>query len=90
MRIRHLSFLLSAAVLLLICGQPVMAQTGKLVVHATPPQAYIYVDGAPIVDAKVTMFVLRRESIKSICITTAISLNPAMLRSRRIRPRFSV
>ena len=52
MRIRHLSFLLSAAVLLLICGQPVMAQTGKLVVHATPPQAYIYVDGEPIVDAK--------------------------------------
>ncbi|MGD0227657.1 MAG: OmpA family protein [Terriglobia bacterium] len=52
MRVRQSSFLLSAAVLLLVCGQPAMAQTGKLIVHATPPEAHIYADGAPVVDAK--------------------------------------
>ncbi len=50
MRIRHFSFFLSAVVLLMICVQPVKAQTGKLAVHANPRQAYIYVDGAPVAD----------------------------------------
>jgi outer membrane protein OmpA-like peptidoglycan-associated protein len=52
MRIRQLSFLLSAAVLLLICAQPVMAQSGKLVVHVNPREAYIYADGKPMVEAR--------------------------------------
>ncbi len=52
MRIRQLSFLLSTAVLLLVCVQPVMAQRGKLVVHVNPPEAYIFADGNPVVDAR--------------------------------------
>ena len=42
---------LSMAVLLLFSVQPVMAQRGKLIVHATPRQAYIYADGQPVVDS---------------------------------------
>ena len=52
MRVRQFSYLLSSAILLLICVQPAMAQSGKLIVRANPPQAYIYVDGQPVVDAK--------------------------------------
>src|SRR5579872_1736954 len=53
MQIRHTSnFLLTIAVLLLTCVQPLMAQAGKLVVRAIPREAYIYVDGMPIVEAR--------------------------------------
>ena len=52
MRIRQLCFLLSSVALLLICVQPALAQGGKLIVRANPPEAYIYADGKPIVEAK--------------------------------------
>jgi outer membrane protein OmpA-like peptidoglycan-associated protein len=52
MRIRQLSFSLSMIVVLLICVQPVMAQTGKLVVHANPREAFIYADGKPVAEAR--------------------------------------
>ena len=45
-------FFLSMAVLLLICVQPVMAQTGKLVVRVVPREAYIYADGKPVMEAR--------------------------------------
>jgi len=45
-------FFLSMAVLLLICVQPVMAQTGKLVVRVVPREAYIYADGKPVIEAR--------------------------------------
>jgi len=51
MKIRHLSFLLSTAVLLLVCVQPVMAQRGKLIVRVSPRETYIYADGKPVVEA---------------------------------------
>ena len=52
MRVRQFGFLLSSVILLLIFVQPAMAQSGKLIVRSNPPQAYIYVDGQPVVDAK--------------------------------------
>jgi len=52
MRIRQLNFLLSAAVLLLIGVQPVLAQRGKLLVRVHPREAYIYADGKPVVEAR--------------------------------------
>ncbi|HMD84606.1 MAG TPA: OmpA family protein [Terriglobia bacterium] len=52
MRTRQFSFLLSTVVLLLVCVQPLMAQRGKLVIHVNPPEAYIFADGNPVVDAK--------------------------------------
>ncbi len=52
MRIRQFSFLLSSAVLLLICAQPVMAQRGKLIVRVNPREAFIYADGKPVVEAR--------------------------------------
>jgi outer membrane protein OmpA-like peptidoglycan-associated protein len=52
MRIRQFSFLLSTAVLLLICAQPVMAQRGKLIVRVNPREAYIFADGKPVVEAR--------------------------------------
>jgi outer membrane protein OmpA-like peptidoglycan-associated protein len=52
MRVRQLGyFLVATAALLLFSVQPLMAQTGKLVVHATPREAYIFADGKPFVDA---------------------------------------
>ena len=58
MRVRHFGFLLSVTVLLLTCMQPAKAQTGKLVVHANPREAYIYVDGEPIAETKGHWFVV--------------------------------
>jgi len=52
MRIRQISFLLSSVLLLLASVQPVQAQVGKLIVRAHPREAYIYVDGAAIVDSE--------------------------------------
>jgi outer membrane protein OmpA-like peptidoglycan-associated protein len=52
MRVRQLSFLLASAIVLLICAQPVMAQTGKLIVRVNPREAYIYADGKPVVEAR--------------------------------------
>lgn len=52
MRVRQFSFLLSAVVLLLTWAQPARSQSGKLIVRANPPQAYIYVDDQPVVDSK--------------------------------------
>jgi outer membrane protein OmpA-like peptidoglycan-associated protein len=51
MRVRPLSFLLSALVLLSACVQPVMAQRGKLIVRVSPKETYIYADGKPVVEA---------------------------------------
>jgi outer membrane protein OmpA-like peptidoglycan-associated protein len=52
MRVRHLSFsIMATAALLLFSVQPLMAQTGKLVVHATPREAYIFADGKPFIEA---------------------------------------
>ena len=45
-------FFASVAALLLICVQPVMAQSGKLKVHVNPREAYIYADGKPVVEAR--------------------------------------
>ena len=51
MRIRQLSFFLSAlAVLLLISVQPPRPSQGRLVVRVIPGQAYIFADGNPVVD----------------------------------------
>ncbi len=44
-------FFLSAAVLLLAGGTSGFAQDGKLVLHVTPKQAYIFVDGRAISEA---------------------------------------
>ena len=44
-------FFLSAAVLLLVSGISSFAQDGKLVIHVTPKQAYIFVDGRAISEA---------------------------------------
>ena len=52
MRIHRLVFLFSAAVLLLLYAQPAMAQKGRLIVRANPPEAYIYADGHPVMEAK--------------------------------------
>jgi outer membrane protein OmpA-like peptidoglycan-associated protein len=52
MRVRQFSLLLSVVVLLLTWAQPAMSQSGKLIVRANPPQAYIYVDDQPVVDSK--------------------------------------
>ena len=53
MHVRHLSYFLSGIVaLLLVSVQPVVAQGGKLIVHANPREAYIYADGKPIVEAR--------------------------------------
>jgi len=52
MRIRQLSFLLSTLVLLLICVQPLMAQSGKLIVRVNPRETYIYADGKAVVEAR--------------------------------------
>ena len=53
MRVHQLSLLILSAALLLFCVPPVMAgDRGKLIVHASPPEAYIYADGEPIVEAK--------------------------------------
>jgi outer membrane protein OmpA-like peptidoglycan-associated protein len=52
MRVRQLSYLLSAtAALLLFSVQPLMAQRGRLVVRVVPREAYIFADGIPVVDA---------------------------------------
>jgi outer membrane protein OmpA-like peptidoglycan-associated protein len=52
MRKSKISILLSAlAVLLLIGTQSAKAQVGRLVVHTVPPQAFVYADGNPMVDA---------------------------------------
>ena len=52
MRVRQLGYLLSAtAALLLFSVQPLMAQSGKLVVRVVPREAYIFADGIPVVDA---------------------------------------
>jgi len=51
MRTRKLSIFLSAlAVLLLISVQSTKAQTGRLVIHVVPGQAYVFADGNPVVD----------------------------------------
>jgi len=52
MRIRQISFLLSTVVLLLICVQPALAQSGKLTVHVNPRETYIYADGKPVSEAR--------------------------------------
>ena len=39
-------------ILLLICAQPVLAQTGKLKVHVKPREAYVYADGKPVMEAR--------------------------------------
>jgi len=54
MRVRQLSLPALSALLLLICGRPVMAgdARGKLLVHADPREAYVYADGEPVVEAK--------------------------------------
>ena len=53
MRVRPLSYLLLGLVaLLLVSVQPVRAQGGKLTVHATPREAYIYADGKPVAEAR--------------------------------------
>jgi outer membrane protein OmpA-like peptidoglycan-associated protein len=53
MRVRQLGYFASCMVAFMLVGmQPVMAQTGKLVVHATPREAYIYADGKPISEAR--------------------------------------
>ncbi len=52
MRVLKLSFPLCTFALLLACVQPLMAQTGKLVVHVNPREAYIYADGKPVLEAR--------------------------------------
>ena len=52
MRVRQLGFRFSLLFLLLAYVQPLMAQGGKLVVHVTPREAYVYADGKPVVEAK--------------------------------------
>ncbi|MGD1154897.1 MAG: OmpA family protein [Terriglobia bacterium] len=52
MRVRQLSYFLSAtAALLLFSVQPLMAQRGRLVVRVVPRETYIFADGIPVVDA---------------------------------------
>jgi outer membrane protein OmpA-like peptidoglycan-associated protein len=48
----HFSFFLVAAIALLCAAEnPAMAQDGKLSIHATPQQAYIFIDGRAIGEA---------------------------------------
>ena len=44
-------FFLSVALLVLTAGISSFAQDGKLVIHATPKQAYIFADGHAISEA---------------------------------------
>ncbi len=51
MHMRRFSIFLSAlAVLLLISAQSTKAQTGRLLIHVIPGQAYVFADGNPVVD----------------------------------------
>ncbi len=52
MRALKLSFPLCTIAMLLVCVQPLLAQTGKLVVHVNPREAYIYADGKPVAEAR--------------------------------------
>ena len=78
-------FFASVAALLLICVQPVMAQSGKLKVHVNPREAYIYADGKPVAEARGHSLLSQRESIKSTSTTTVINQNPVTLPSKGIR-----
>jgi hypothetical protein len=52
MRSRRLNYsLLAMAILAFISVHPLMAQSGRLTVRVVPQQAYIFVDGNPVVDA---------------------------------------
>jgi len=50
-QIRVFRFVISLAFLVLFSGIPSFAQDGKLVIHVTPKQAYLFVDGRAISEA---------------------------------------
>src|SRR5271169_879069 len=50
-QIRAFRFVISLAFLVLFSGIPSFAQDGKLVIHVTPKQAYLFVDGRAISEA---------------------------------------
>ncbi len=74
-------FFLFIAPLVLVCGISSVAQDGKLVIHVTPKQAYVFADGRAISEAS------KHHSLSTVLATTRLSWpTTAILRQPKPSP----